>query len=153
MKRRVLETWGRLPIPKKLRRRMVLLAVRKFPVAVTAAILDDSGRILLFKHTYRGRYPWGMPTGWLEPGEQPDAAIAREIREETGMDVAGVQVLRVDSAADVDHIEIVFRARLSGGSFRPSAEVSEMAWYTLDELPEMMVAQSTLIQQIYRIST
>ena len=138
MRRRLLELWGRLPIPKKLRWWMVLLGVAKFPVGVAAAIVDDAGRILMFKHTYRGRYPWGIPTGWLDPGEQPDAAIAREIREETGLEVDNVQPLLADSAQDARRIDLVFTAVLTSGEFRPSAEVVDMGWFGMDELPEMI---------------
>jgi hypothetical protein len=41
-------------------------------VAVAAIIFDVHGRILLGKHTYRKRHPWGILAGNLEYGEDPE---------------------------------------------------------------------------------
>jgi ADP-ribose pyrophosphatase YjhB (NUDIX family) len=142
--------WGGLPIPNRLKRGMVLLGVRKFPVGVTAAIPDGSGRLLMFRHTYRGRYPWGLPSGWLEPGEQPGAAVVREIYEETRLEISEPQFLLVHSAGDAHHLDLVYSARLTGGEFHPSPEVSGMAWFGPDELPELMASQQHMIGEIYR---
>lgn len=150
MKRRLLRLWGGLPIPGGLRRRVVLLGVRQFPVGVTAVILDDEDRLLMFRHTYRGRYPWGLPSGWLEPGEQPGAAIAREIHEETRLEIAEPALLLVRSAPDAHHLDLVYRATLVGGEFRPSSEVTGMRWFGRDRLPKMMASQFDLIGRIYR---
>lgn len=57
-------------------------------VAVGAFVFDDAGRVLLVR---RGRPPgeglWTVPGGKVEPGERLADAVAREVREETGLDV------------------------------------------------------------------
>lgn len=151
MKQRLFEMWGRLPLPYKLRYWLARLGVAGFPVGVAAVIPDDEGRILMFRHTYRGRYPWGLPSGWLEAGEQPDRAVAREILEEAGLEVEGVRILHVHSAPDVRRIDMVFTGRLVGGTFRPSPEVTEMRWFARDELPEMLESQRLLLQKTLRV--
>jgi len=52
---------------------------------VTAIVRDREGRILLCE---RLDYPgsWGFPQGGIKPGEEPRAALARELREEIGVD-------------------------------------------------------------------
>lgn len=130
---------------------MVYSQVRKFPVGVSAAIINDAGEILLFRHTYRGRYPWGMPSGWLETGEDPGEAIAREVLEETGLQVTDVRALLAQSARDARRLDLVYRCRIAGGQFRPSAEVSEIAWFSRDELPPMLKNQYDMIQEIFSI--
>jgi 8-oxo-dGTP pyrophosphatase MutT (NUDIX family) len=54
--------------------------------SVTSVVTDEQGRfLLLYRHRFiTGRWGWEVPAGWAEPGEDPDAAIAREIEEETG---------------------------------------------------------------------
>lgn len=149
MRGRLLRLWGGLPLPNRVKRGMVLLGVRKFPVGVTAAIPDGDGRLLMFRHTYRGRYPWGLPSGWLERGEQPEAAIVREIFEETRLKVTEPRLLLVHSLAEAPHMDLVYQARLAGGQFQPSPEVVGMAWFGPDELPEMMSSQYDMIRAIW----
>jgi 8-oxo-dGTP diphosphatase len=55
---------------------------------VGAVVRDDAGRLLLIR---RGQEPsrglWSLPGGRVEPGETLEAAVVREVREETGLDV------------------------------------------------------------------
>jgi 8-oxo-dGTP diphosphatase len=55
---------------------------------VGAVIRDEAGRLLM---TLRGHDPgrglWSIPGGRIEPGESAEAAVVREVREETGLDV------------------------------------------------------------------
>lgn len=48
-------------------------------------LLDRSDRILLIRSEWDGRSVWFTPGGAVEPGEEPRAAAARELREETGL--------------------------------------------------------------------
>jgi 8-oxo-dGTP pyrophosphatase MutT (NUDIX family) len=72
---------------------------------IVTALLRDGNRILLC-HRSPGRrwYPdvWDLPGGHMEPGELPGAALARELREELGIDIAApagapVQEVRADT--------------------------------------------------------
>jgi ADP-ribose pyrophosphatase YjhB (NUDIX family) len=65
-------------------------------VVVGAVVLDDRGRVLLVR---RGRPPsagsWSLPGGHVEPGESLDAAIVREVLEETAVRARVVCILGV----------------------------------------------------------
>ena len=56
---------------------------------VVAAIIRDRNRILATQRGY-GEFKdgWEFPGGKVEPGESPQQALSREIREELGMDIA-----------------------------------------------------------------
>ena len=58
-------------------------------INVVAAIIRDRNRILATQRGY-GEFKdgWEFPGGKVEPGESPQQALAREIREELGMDIA-----------------------------------------------------------------
>ncbi len=61
------------------------------PVEVAAGIVVSHGRVLLcHRSADRSWYPnvWDLPGGHLEPGERPQSALVRELREELGIVVA-----------------------------------------------------------------
>ncbi|GIH17084.1 NUDIX hydrolase [Rugosimonospora africana] len=75
--------------------------------------LDDAGRVLMLHPTYKDY--WDIPGGFVEPGEAPSAACAREIREELGISPPVGPLLVVDWAPtenDGDKVLYVF----DGGS-------------------------------------
>ena len=83
MKRAAYALAGRLP--SGIKRLFVRVAGATFLVGVLGIVLDEDGRVLLFRHTYRPFAPWGLPSGLLKPNESPAEAIEREVHEETGL--------------------------------------------------------------------
>ncbi|MGA5821589.1 NUDIX hydrolase [Kitasatospora sp. NPDC094028] len=70
--------------------------VLRMPRACTTAVVtDEQGRfLLLYRHRFiTGRWGWELPAGWTETGEEPAAAIAREVEEETGWRAGRVEPL------------------------------------------------------------
>ena len=61
------------------------------PVEVVAAVITRDGKILIGQRKRGGRHPlkWEFPGGKVEPGEDPRAALARELREELNIE-AGI---------------------------------------------------------------
>ncbi len=116
----------------------------KFRAAVAALIFDEQGQVLLFKHTYR-KFQWGIPAGGLEHREQPAEAIVREFFEETGMQIKIEKLLTAVSAREDHHITIVYLCKIVSGEFKPSLEVSEMKYFDVNDLPQMLFAEKELI--------
>ena len=131
-----LSLWKHAPIPKRFRILFISILNRRFLAAVQGVVRNNEGHILFVRHTYRKK-PWGLPGGWMGR-EQPHAALEREVLEETGLRVSTEKILRVAYVADPHAIEIFLLARLTGGAFRPSAEVSDYIFVSPGEWPEDM---------------
>lgn len=122
-------------LPKQIRRWGVLLTESRFTVTAGAVITDQAGRILLLQHRYRPGVGWGIPGGFIQPGEQPEAAIRRELREEIGLELDAVSIAFVRALERYNQIEIIFRSRPRGGFTRQSREINCAEWFAPDALP------------------
>lgn len=69
-------------------------------VAAGVLFFDDAGRILLVQPTYKDH--WDIPGGYVETGETPAQAAAREVREELGIKAAVGPLLVADWAPHPD---------------------------------------------------
>lgn len=104
------------------------------------ALVTRDDRLLLAR---RAREPfhgyWDIPGGFLDPGEHPEAAVVRELEEETGLTVVPTRLLGLyaDTYGPNGHptITAYYVARVVGGSERPADDVSELGWFDPDELP------------------
>jgi 8-oxo-dGTP diphosphatase len=139
---------GRLPFGVKLflNRRLN----QAFLVGLLAVVRNDDGHVLVLRHTYRPSVPHGVPSGWLKRGETVGEAMRREVAEETGLEVEFRRVLRVDTGERPTRLDVWLEYELVGGSFRPSAEVSEAAFFPLDRLPPLLPAQREFLRSLGR---
>lgn len=116
-----------------------------FTVSAAGVITNDLGEVLLLNHILRPVSGWGVPGGFLELGEQPETGLRREIREETGIDLADVRLFRCRTFGR--HIEIVMTASAVGEPRVMSREITELAWFGNEDMPaEMSRDQKQLIQ-------
>src|SRR5438874_9204683 len=123
----LLRVWRQLPAPL----RYLYLRVRygHFAIGVAALIRDDQGRILVVHRTYSRDEPWALPGGWLELSDGAiEESLARELMEETGLrvQVGSIRAVERTGFAVVLLMDASLLDPLS--AFRPSAEVSEVAW-------------------------
>lgn len=108
---------------------------KRFTVTTAVAIFDDEGSVLLLEHVFRPDSGWGLPGGFLTAGEQPEAGLRREIREEIGIELQDVELLFARSLGRLLQVEIHFRARAVGIPRPNSFEIKQAQWFTRNALP------------------
>jgi 8-oxo-dGTP diphosphatase len=136
-------------LPRPLRRIALWCANAHFLVGAVALIHDEEGRVLVARHTYRRHAPWALPGGWVRHGEDPAGAVIREVLEETGLGVTVLGPLAIYLEAR-GHLTAVFAARISGGTFRPSAEVSEIRFIEHGHWPDGLRRDHRVLIESFR---
>ncbi|WP_051715346.1 (deoxy)nucleoside triphosphate pyrophosphohydrolase [Streptomyces bikiniensis] len=106
------------------------------PVVVVAGALYDRGRLLAARRSapadLAGR--WELPGGKLEPGEGPEEALVRELREELGVEVEPGERIPGEWPLKPGYVLRVWTARLLSGEPRPLEDHDELRWLTRSEL-------------------
>jgi ADP-ribose pyrophosphatase YjhB (NUDIX family) len=146
LKRLVAAVW--LGAPRFVRRAGVWLVQPRFTVTAGAVVLDEAGRVLLLRHTLRKGSGWGIPGGFLMSGEQPEDAVRREVREETGLALDVVELAFVRTLGGVRQVEVIFRASMQAAALeglRKNFEIDRAQWFALDSLPEAVGADQRRI--------
>lgn len=105
-----------------------------FRIGVGALIFD--GEQILLAHR-RDIDWWNLPGGGMEAGETVEEALRREVREETGLEVAVEQLVGVYSKPQKREVVLTFLCALADDATPGlSDEISEVGWFAADALPE-----------------
>ena len=104
-------------------------------VSVAAMVHDGKGKILLVNSPWRG---WEYPGGLIEPGETFEAALRREIREESGVEVEIERLVGICKNLEKDIVNIDFVCRYVSGELTTSDESTEVVWVTPEEAVKMI---------------
>ncbi|MBA5226031.1 MULTISPECIES: NUDIX hydrolase [Streptomyces] len=105
-------------------------------VSVAGAVVREDGRLLAIRRADNGT--WELPGGILELDETPEAGVAREVLEETGIHVEVDELTGVYKNMTRGVIALVFRCKPSGGTERTSSESTAVSWLTPDEVSARM---------------
>jgi len=133
--------------PVRWQRRFMTAANQRFLVGVTGLGVDDQGRVVLARHRF-GAPQWRFLGGFLHPRERVEDALAREVREETGLSIEVGPVLEVTTGYKWQRVEVVFAYRVVGGSAAMlTDEVAELQGFAPDALPDMRADQRGLVER------
>jgi ADP-ribose pyrophosphatase YjhB (NUDIX family) len=117
------------------------------------ALCSEAGSVLLTRiapgFTASSDGSWTLPGGGVDFGEDPQDAVLRELREETGLEGEVIELAGVNSVAgrwvdprdgidtDFHGIRLLYRVRIVGGTLTDEFDGSTDAcrWVPLEELP------------------
>ncbi len=111
------------------------------PKVAAAVLVEEGSRVLLVRRAnepFRGL--WTLPAGFVNGGENPAEAAARECLEETGLSVRVKRVLDVISGREhergADFI-IVYIAEVISGELAPADDADAAEWFERTALPPL----------------
>lgn len=109
------------------------------PKVAVGTVVVLAGRLLLVRRTmepHRGR--WSLPAGFLDAGEDPRAAAARETLEEAGVAIDVGELLDVVAKPSGSAtLFLVYRATYVGNEPRAGDDADAAAFFGPDKLPEL----------------
>ncbi len=142
------------------------------PVVGVGGVVVADGRALLIR---RGSEPlkgeWSIPGGTLEVGEKLTDGVARELREETGLEVNVLELIEVferifegdahgpavparDARPKYHFVIVDYLCEAVGGTPRPGSDVTDLAWVTEDDLSRynLTVAATRVLRKAFAMA-
>ncbi len=89
---------------------------------------------------------WNLPGGGMEPGEAPQGALKREIKEETGLEVIIKHLVALNPKPQKSELVLTFECKVTRGKIKETDEADKHEWFNLDNLP-----LNTVPKQVERI--
>jgi 8-oxo-dGTP diphosphatase len=136
------------PTDSQRRRRRPQSSSAQPPAIRASAFILREGRILLVRQQTAVHSYWLLPGGGVERGESLTAAVARETREECGLDIAVldtplalVESISPDSGKSRHVLQLVFPALVADGTEATKSDpaVREVGWFTVEEIGRLVI--------------
>lgn len=133
----------------------------KHPLLGIGALIFKGSRILMVE---RAGNPlkgyWSLPGGLVEAGETLEAAVKREILEETGLRVTPQKMFELferimpdaQGRAEYHFVLLDYVCKVVGGTLEAGDDVSRAEWVARKDLPSLLITEGTLdvIERAYR---
>jgi ADP-ribose pyrophosphatase YjhB (NUDIX family) len=123
------------------------------PLLGVGALIFRDDQVLLVE---RGKEPlkgyWSLPGGLLELGEKLEAAVEREVLEETGLLVEPLGLFELferimpdaEGHTEYHYVLADYICRVTGGTLQAASDVSDVRWIPRRQLKEFLVTEGTL---------
>lgn len=135
-------------LPVRARRGIVRAGTPSFTVGAVCAI-DHDGHLLLLRQPHR--HGWSLPGGLLDRGENPEQAVVREVREETGLEIEVGDPVATAVHPGPRRVDVVFRVRVDHRpDVRVGGEAKAFTWLRPAELADVDDATSGILAALTR---
>ena len=108
------------------------------PKVAVVVLVSESDRLLFVQ---RGAEPqigkWCFPGGYVDRGEQVEAAARREVREETGLQVQIKRLIGLYSLEANPVIVAAYLGSVHGGELVAGTDAQDAGWFAANDLPEL----------------
>ena len=133
-------------LPVRWQRRILDRTQTRFLVGVVGLGVDPKGHVVLARHRF-GAPEWRFLGGFLSPRERLEDALAREVREETGIEIEVGPILEANQGYRWQRVELVYAYRPVGGTERLSDELVELRAFDPADLPDVRADQRGIIER------
>lgn len=106
--------------------------------AIMVLVTDGASRVLLARKPASPPGRFTALAGFVEPGEMLEDTVARETREEVGVEIKNIRYFGSQPWPFPHSLMIAFTAEYAGGELKPDGvEIEEARWFDVNELPTL----------------
>ncbi len=123
------------------------------PVVGVGAVIVQGARVVLVQRAFEPlKGEWSLPGGAVDVGETLVQAVAREVREETGLTVRVGPMVEVldrihrepDDRVEFHYVLVDYVCTPIDGTLAPASDAADARWVSLDELAAYRVSDTTV---------
>eukprot|EP00117_Sycon_ciliatum_P037221 scpid72377/ scgid27881/ Nudix hydrolase 8 len=127
-------------------------------IGVSGLVVDDQNQILLIQDKYSYTNEWKLPGGAMDPGENIDEAVAREVLEETGIQAEFITIVSMRHLPDYLHsrgdINIVCHLRAKTSAIKKCEhEIHACKWMKIEKFLSMSKSDGLQEQDKYKVQS
>ncbi|MFC1494098.1 NAD(+) diphosphatase [Thermodesulfobacteriota bacterium] len=105
--------------------------------AIIVAVLKDDKILLAHSQRFPAKF-YSVLAGFVEPGENLEECVKREVREETGIEIKNIKYFGSQPWPFPDSLMIAFTAEYEGGEIKvDETEIADAGWYAKEEIPRI----------------
>ncbi|MBZ9686541.1 NUDIX hydrolase N-terminal domain-containing protein [Clostridium estertheticum] len=122
-------------------------------IGVNGIVLDEDFNVLLERRS--DDELWGVPGGWAEIGETPEASIKRELFEETGYEVEVENIIDIFTRLPGDFgqphtsYHILFLCKIKGGNLKLSTESIDVGFHNIKDIKEWHKDHFDMVEKVF----